>query len=70
MSQITIQDFAVMVQIIDAGAERGQFKGPELKVVGDLRDRLVEFLKERQAEVEQAKQAEGATNESTSAKTE
>ena len=61
MSQITIQDFATMIQIIDAGAERGQFKGPELRVVGDLRDRLVEFVKERQEEM--AKQ--GAANEST-----
>lgn len=66
MANITINDMATMIQIIDAGAERGLYKGAELKVVGDLRDRLVEFVKEV---AEQNKEKE-TTDESASAKTE
>jgi hypothetical protein len=33
-----------MVQIIDMAAEKGLFKGPDLKLVGDLRDRVITFV--------------------------
>ena len=62
MSTLNVNDLAVMIQIIDAGAERGIYKGGELKVVGDLRERLVEFVKQVTDKEK--------TDESTSAKTE
>lgn len=60
MANLNVNDLAVMVNIIDSAAERGLFKGTELKVVGDLRERLVEFVKQVN---EQNKEA---PNESTS----
>jgi hypothetical protein len=51
---ISINDLAVMVQIIDLGSEKGLFKGPDLKPVGELRDRLVTFIKENAPTKEQA----------------
>lgn len=44
-AQIGLNDLAVMVQIIDMASEKGMFKGPDLKPVGELRDRLVTFIK-------------------------
>ena len=64
MANLNVNDLATMIQIIDAGAERGLYKGAELKVVGDLRERLVEFVKQV---TEQNKEQ---TNESTSAEAE
>ena len=52
-----------MVNIIDTSAERGVFKGVELKTIGDLRERLVEFVKQVN---EQNKEV---SNESTSTET-
>ena len=63
MTNLNVTDLAVMVNIIDAGAERGLFKGTELKVVGDLRERLVEFVKQVND------QNKEASNESTSTET-
>lgn len=34
-----------MVAIIDLGCEKGIFKGPDLKPVGELREVIVEFIK-------------------------
>ena len=64
MANLNVNDLATMIQIIDAGAERGLYKGAELKVVGDLRERLVEFVKQV------TDQNKEQTDESTSAKTE
>ena len=41
---ITINDFTMMVNIIDVCSKRGAFEGKELKDVGIVRDRLAEFV--------------------------
>jgi len=42
--QLSLQDIATMVQIIDICSKRGGFEGPELEAVGGLRNRTVKFL--------------------------
>ncbi len=49
-TNISVNDLAVMIQIIDLGSEKGLFKGPDLKPVGELRERLVAFIKSTQTE--------------------
>ena len=38
--EITAADLATMVRIIDAGSQRGTFRGEELMAVGTLRNKL------------------------------
>ncbi len=40
LPQITAGDLATMVRIIDAGSQRGAFKGEEMETVGTLRNKL------------------------------
>ncbi len=42
--QLSLQDIATMVQIIDIVSRRGGFEGQELEAVGSLRNRVVVFL--------------------------
>ena len=42
--QLSLQDIATMVQIIDICSKRGGFEGQELEAVGGLRNRIVTFL--------------------------
>jgi len=42
--QLSLQDIATMVQIIDICTKRGGFEGPELEAVGGLRNRIVTFV--------------------------
>lgn len=42
--QLSLQDIATMVQIIDIVSRRGGFEGPELEQIGGLRNRTVAFL--------------------------
>tara|TARA_Y200000002_G_scaffold275859_1_gene230112 strand:+ start:31 stop:282 length:252 start_codon:yes stop_codon:yes gene_type:complete len=42
--QLSLQDIATMVQIIDICSRRGGFEGQELEAVGGLRNRVVKFL--------------------------
>ena len=44
--QLSLQDIATVVQIIDICSRRGGFEGQELEVVGGLRNRIVKFLNE------------------------
>lgn len=44
-SNITLQDMVTMVNIIDVCSERGAYKGNELAVVGQLREKLAAFVK-------------------------
>ena len=44
--QLSLQDIATMVQVIDLCSKRGGFEGPELEAVGGLRTRVVTFLNE------------------------
>lgn len=49
MASLNINDLAMMVKVIDLGSEKGIFKGADLKPVGDLRERIVEFVKQVEA---------------------
>jgi hypothetical protein len=42
---ISLNDFAMVISIIDACSERGAFKGNELATVGQLRERFALFIK-------------------------
>lgn len=42
--QLSLQDLATAVQIIDICSRRGAFEGPELEAVGGLRSRIVKFV--------------------------
>ena len=55
-AQLSLQDIATCVQIVDLCSKRGAFEGPELETVGGLRTRLATFL-------EANKPAEDATPE-------
>jgi hypothetical protein len=52
--QLSLQDIATMVQIIDICSKRGGFEGPEMEAVGSLRTRTVKFLEANQPKGEQA----------------
>jgi hypothetical protein len=56
---ITLHDFIIAVNIIDACSERGAFKGAELASVGELREKCAAFGKENApAEVAEPEQVE------------
>lgn len=42
--QITAGDLALMVKIIDAGSERGAWKGEELGTIGAVRTKMVAIV--------------------------
>ena len=48
--QLSLQDIATMVQIIDICSKRGGFEGPEMEAVGSLRNRTVKFLESNRPE--------------------
>ena len=58
--QLSLQDIATMVQIIDIVSRRGGFEGQELEAVGGLRNRVVAFLN---AAAPKGEQPEGAVPE-------
>jgi hypothetical protein len=43
--QLSLNDFALVINIIDACTERGAFKGNELATIGQLREKFVAFVK-------------------------
>ena len=56
---LSITDLAVIKNLIDVACERGAFRAGEMKTVGEVYDKLTEFLKVviAQAEAEQQAQA-------------
>lgn len=44
-TNITLQDLATVVNIIDVCSQRGAFKGDELNVVGQVREKIVAIVK-------------------------
>lgn len=48
--QLTINDIAAVVQLIDIVTARGAFRGDELTQVGALRDKYAAFVKAAQEE--------------------
>ena len=59
--QLSLQDIATSVQVIDICSRRGGFEGQELETVGALRTRLVTFLNANRPKDEAA--PEGAVPE-------
>lgn len=49
---VTLEDVTMIVNLIDATAERGALKGEELTTIGGLRDRLVNAARVLHAEAE------------------
>ncbi len=43
--QLSLSDFALAINIIDACTERGAFKGNEIAPIGQLREKFVAFVK-------------------------
>lgn len=58
---ITLQDLNIVISIIDACSERGAFKGNELMIVGQIREKISAFVKQNQP----ANQATEETTENT-----
>lgn len=54
MNQLTIQDLAIAVNIIDAAVERGAFKGNEIYNVGQLREKFASLVVEAQKSQEES----------------
>lgn len=44
MNQLTVQDLAIVVNLIDACVERGAFKGNEIYNVGQLREKMASIV--------------------------
>jgi type II secretory pathway component PulF len=63
-AQLTIADLASIHTLIDAACTRGAFKAPEMSRVGEIYDKLTQFLEAAaQQAQEQAEQApQGDTN--------
>ena len=55
--QVSINDFVVMVKLIDICSKRGAFEGAELSDVGQLRTRLAEFVEYHKPAEEPAEEA-------------
>ena len=59
--QVSINDFVVMVKLIDICSKRGAFEGPELSDVGQLRTRLAAFVEYHSPKKEEEPQEEPQT---------
>lgn len=64
--QISINDLADCVKIIDLCAKRGAFEGSEFEAVGKVRNRLVTFVNSTVPAEEEDPSKEEGTPESTS----
>lgn len=62
-TQLTLNDFALVVNIIDACTERGAFKGNELASIGQIREKFVAFIKANTPEGEQTTDTEKENTE-------
>ena len=62
-ANITLQDIALMVTIIDATTKRGAIEGNELSIVGSLRDKLDKFVKENTPQEPEEKSEEAQKDE-------
>jgi hypothetical protein len=59
-NQITLNDLATVVNIIDVCSQRGAFKGDELVVVGTLRQKFADTVKENMPKEEAKTENESA----------
>jgi len=60
--EITLNDFVVMVKLIDICSKRGAFEGAELKDVGILRGRLADFIEANKPADEPESESEEETS--------
>lgn len=62
-AQLTINEIAAALQVIDIVTSRGAFRGDELSQIGALRDKFAAFVRAAQEaqDAEKAKQAEQIT---------
>ena len=60
--ELSVTDLAVLKNIIDLACERGAFRGPELKTVGEVYDKLTTFLAWVVAQAESQSQSQGEPN--------
>jgi hypothetical protein len=60
--ELSVTDLAVLKNIIDLACERGAFRGPELKTVGETYDKLTAFLAWVVAQAETQSQSQGENN--------
>lgn len=51
-ANITLQDVALVVNIIDAAVKRGAIEGNEMSLVGGVRDKFERFVKENSPQPE------------------
>lgn len=58
-NEITLQDLAMIVNIIDLVTKRGAFEGSELLVVGTVREKLAQTVNAEQQRLQAAKDADG-----------
>jgi hypothetical protein len=63
---ITLQDLSTIVSIIDVCSERGAFKGNELMVVGQIREKVSAFVKQNQKTDDGATTTDESAQEETS----
>ena len=61
MTTLNTSHLTMMVSIIDLGCEKGIFKGPDLKPVGDLREVIIDFVKH----VENVKESDNESSQPT-----
>jgi len=59
--ELTVNDIAAAVQVIDVATARGAIRGDELSQVGTLRDRFAAFVRaaQEQAAAEQSTETAG-----------
>lgn len=59
--QLTVADLASLKSLLEAACNRGAFKAAEMSMVGNLYDKLSQFVDQTAAQV-QAKPAQGDQN--------
>lgn len=64
-----LTDLQLVVQIIDLASEKGVFKGADLKTVGEVRERIIEFVKANAQQVEGNGNKEGAPADESNTET-
>ena len=64
-NNISLNDIASCVSLIDVVSQRGAIKGSELTTVGVLRDKLSNFLEEaKKSEEEKTQETDNTTDDS------
>lgn len=61
-TSINIQDIVGLLNVVDVAARRGAFKAEEMATVGDLYNKVVNFLKATGAIKDEAPAAEAAAD--------